>query len=117
LRKRGPKTVEVEEIPSELQPIANYEGSNSFVNDIKNKLKKFGSLSDKQRDIALQQIEKEGGWKQGEVQKPTKTFVDLVKQIQNEFDTILKQKIKNSKGTEMNETIIRITKSQIRSRR
>jgi hypothetical protein len=116
LRKRGAKTVEVEEVPVELQPIANYEGSNSFVNDIKNKLKKFGSLSDKQRDIALQQIEKEGGWKQGEVQKPTKTFVDLVKQIQNEFDSILKEKIKNSQGqTEMNESIKRITKSQIKS--
>jgi hypothetical protein len=116
LRKRGGKTAEVEEIPSELQPIVNYEGSNSFVNDIKNKLKRFGSLSDKQRDIALQQIEKEGGWKQGEVVKPTKTFVDLVKEIQAEFVKTLKEKIKNSQ-TEVNESIIRVTKSQIRSKK
>jgi hypothetical protein len=116
LRKRGAKTVEVEEVPVELQPIANYEGSNSFVNDIKNKLKKFGSLSDKQRDIALQQIEKEGGWKQGEVEKPTKTFVDLVKEIQAEFVKTLKEKIRNSQEqTEMNESIKRITKSQIKT--
>jgi hypothetical protein len=97
LRKRGGKTVEVEEIPSELQPIANYQGSNNFVNDIKNKLKRFGSLSDKQRDIALQQIEKEGAWKKGEVETPTKTFIDLVKDIQAEFIRTLKEKIKNSK--------------------
>ena len=97
LRKRGGKTTQVEEIPSELQPIANYQGSNNFVNDIKNKLKKFGSLSDKQRDIALQQIEKEGTWKKGEVETPNKTFIDLVKEIQAEFIRTLKEKIKNSK--------------------
>jgi predicted chitinase len=113
LRKRGGKTVEVEEIPSELQPIANYQGSNSFVNDIKGKLKRFGSLSDKQRDIALQQIEKEGSWKQGEVETPTKTFIDLVKQIQAEFVKTLKEKIQNSKQS-VSESFV-VSKKDIRS--
>jgi hypothetical protein len=44
-----------------LQSISNYSGTNTFVNDIKGKLKKFNSLSDKQIDAAIRQIEREGG--------------------------------------------------------
>ena len=125
LRERKFRTnTEVETISAELQPIANYEGTNDFVKDIKGKLLKFGNISDKQRDVALKQIEKEGSWSKGEVERPKKTFVDLVKQIQTEFVTILKNKIKDSGEErsepdleiELEEQVRRITKKQLSSR-
>ena len=126
LRDRKPRTnTNIESIPADLQPIANYEGTNSFIKDIKGKLIKFGNISDKQKEVALKQIEKEGTWTKGEIEKPTKTFVDLVKQIQEELVSILKDKINKSEGEKPNdeldlglqETIKRVTKKQISSRR
>jgi len=82
----------------EYQPILNYSGNNNFVNDIKNKLKKFGSLTDKQVDAALKQIEKETGIDQTpkkEKDVVNRKYTDLVKDIQNEFVKILNNKINN----------------------
>ena len=81
------------DVPEELQPIATYTGSNDFVKDIKSKLLKYGSLSDKQRDAALRQIAKEMGTETTEEPQPEKTFVDLLKRIQQEFITLLQEKI------------------------
>ena len=125
LRDRKMRTnTEVESIPADLQPIATYEGGNDFVKDIKGKLLRFGSISDKQKDAALRQINKEGSWSTGEVERPKKTFVDLVKEIQTEFVSILKNKIKASGderseldlGIELEEQVRRITKKQLSSR-
>jgi hypothetical protein len=125
LRDRKIRTnTDVESIPAELQPIATYEGGNDFVKDIKGKLLRFGSISDKQKDAALRQINKEGSWSTGEVERPKKTFVDLVKQIQTEFVAILKNKIKASGDDrsepeleiELEEQVRRITKKQLSSR-
>ena len=125
LRDRKARTnTEVETISAELQPIASYEGSNDFVKDIKSKLLRFGSISDKQKDAAMRQINKEGTWSKGEVERPKKTFVDLVKQIQEEFVSILKDKIKLSGDErsepeleiELEEQLRRITKKQLSSR-
>jgi hypothetical protein len=115
---------DVESIPVELQPIATYEGGNDFVKDIKGKLLRFGSISDKQKDAALRQINKEGSWSTGEVERPKKTFVDLVKQIQTEFVAILKDKIRASGEErsepeleiELEEQVRRITKKQLSSK-
>jgi hypothetical protein len=98
-RKKGNDT-EQQNIPNELKPIANYEGSDRFVNDIKSKLLKFGSLSDKQKDAAFRQIAKEGlptTYESNE--KPEKTYVDLVKEIQNLFVDILQEKINQESET------------------
>jgi hypothetical protein len=81
------------DVPEELQPIATYTGSNDFVKDIKSKLLKYGSLSDKQRDAALRQIAKEMGTETTKEPQPEKTFVDLLKRIQQEFITLLQEKI------------------------
>jgi hypothetical protein len=125
LRDRKMRTnTDVESIPAELQPIATYEGGNDFVKDIKGKLLRFGSISDKQKDAALRQINKEGSWSTGEVERPKKTFVDLVKEIQTEFVSILKNKIKASGNDrsepdleiELEEQVRRITKKQLSSR-
>jgi hypothetical protein len=43
----------------DLQKIAKYDGPNSFVNEIKSKLMKYGTLSDKQVTATLNQIQKD----------------------------------------------------------
>lgn len=112
---RTRKNDNTDNIDSELLPIAKYEGENKFVNDIKGKLLRFGSLSPKQIEVALNQINKETGGVEP-TEKPRKTFVDLIKEIQEEFVRILKEKIQKSKDQpqlEMNESVIRLKKSDI----
>ncbi len=90
------------DLPKETLPIANYEGDNSFVKELKSKLLKFRSLSEKQVSAGLNQIKKEGGvtdsMEQFEVKR---TSSDLVKDFQNKFIEILQNKI--SGGQNMNE--------------
>ena len=92
---RTKKDSRIDEIPSELAPIANYTGKNSFVNDIKSKLLQYGRLSEKQIEMAMNQINKEGSDVKVDSQTTSKTFVDLVKQIQQEFVKVLNDKIQN----------------------
>ncbi len=106
---RDRSTKSMDDIPSELQAIANYNGNNSFVSDIKSKLQRFGNLSPKQIEAANRQIEKEMGGNVPTEEVKKKTFVDLIKQIQDEFVRILKEKVKEDKG--LSENIIK--KSQI----
>ena len=87
---RNKKGTSNDEIPQELQPIANYTGENNFVNDIKAKLLRFGSLSEKQAAAAMNQIKKEGLPTEVEQTESSKSYVDLVKEIQNEFVQILR---------------------------
>jgi hypothetical protein len=47
------------ELTPDLKRISEYSGTNSFINDIKNKLKEFGSLTEKQTEAAINQITKE----------------------------------------------------------
>jgi hypothetical protein len=47
------------EMTDDMKKIASYEGTNTFVNDLKGKLKTFGKLSDKQVTAGLNQINKE----------------------------------------------------------
>jgi hypothetical protein len=51
--------VKLDELPENLQKIAKYEGENSFVKDIAQKLKTYGTLTAKQIEAANKQIEKE----------------------------------------------------------
>jgi hypothetical protein len=98
-RKKGGNT-EKQDIPDELKPIANYEGSDKFVNDIKSKLLRFGTLSDKQKEAAFRQIAKEGLPTTYEGNEKTeKTFVDLIKEIQNLFVDVLQEKINQESET------------------
>jgi len=98
-RKKGNNT-EKQNVPDELKPIANYEGSDRFVNDIKSKLLRFGTLSDKQKEMAIKQIEKEGLSTTFESdEKKDKTYVDLVKEIQNLFVDVLQEKINQESET------------------
>lgn len=47
------------EMTEDQKRIMSYEGQNSFVNEIKSKLKEFGKISEKQESAALAQIQKE----------------------------------------------------------
>jgi hypothetical protein len=53
------QTVNVETMSEDLQKIAKYDGPNSFINEIKSKLMKYGTLSDKQVNATLNQIQKD----------------------------------------------------------
>lgn len=51
--------VNVEQMTEDLQKIAKYDGPSNFVNDIKSKLLKYGTLTQNQIQAGLNQIEKE----------------------------------------------------------
>ena len=53
------KTLDMENIPEDLKSIVNYEGESTFVKDISAKLKKYGTLTEKQKSAALHAIQKE----------------------------------------------------------
>jgi len=85
------------DLPEETLPIANYEGDNNFVKDIKQKLLRFRKLSEKQIETALNQIRREGINFEDEMENtPKRTYSDLVKDMKNTFVDILNKKIENS---------------------
>jgi hypothetical protein len=47
------------ELTPDLKKISEYSGTNSFINEIKNKLKEFGTLTERQTEAAINQITKE----------------------------------------------------------
>lgn len=51
--------VKVEELSEEIQSIAKYEGTSTFVLDIKRKLLEFGTLTENQKSAVLRTIQKE----------------------------------------------------------
>lgn len=51
--------VKVEELSEDMQIIAKYDGPNTFVNDIKSKLMKYGTLTENQIRASLSQIQKD----------------------------------------------------------
>ena len=113
---RNKKGNQVDTVDQNLLPILNYNGKNNFVRDIQSKLKKYGKLSEKQTEVALSQIEKEMGSVQQTEEPVNRTYVNLVKDIKDEFVRVLKEKVKNSKEqVGMNESVVRIKKSNIRS--
>ena len=123
-KKETPKEYE----DSNLTKIANYKGGDRFVNDIKIKLRKFGKLSDRQIDAAMRQIDKEGDTSNIELSNPNKSYVDLTKEIQQEFVRVLKDKIQNEGesnndnesevdfGIDMMENYVRVLKGNIKSK-
>ena len=96
---RNKKDPRLDDVSDELIPIANYFGDNKFLNDIREKLLKYGRLSDRQIEVALNQIEKEKGVE--ETQAKDKSYVDLLKEIQNYFVQLLREKVDQSNEEEM----------------
>ena len=53
------KVIKTEEMPEGLQRIIDYKGENNFVKDIATKFQKWGTLTSKQIEAAVKQIQKE----------------------------------------------------------
>ncbi len=53
------KTVDMENLPEGIKRIVDYKGENPFVKDIAAKFQKYGTLTEKQKSAALNQIQKE----------------------------------------------------------
>jgi len=51
--------VKTEEMTEDLKRIVDYTGENTFVKDIASKFQKYGTLTEKQKSVALAQIQKE----------------------------------------------------------
>ena len=93
------------DLPKETLPIAFYNGQNSFIKDIQQKLLRFKKLSEKQIEMGLMAMKREGINIESLMdQKPTRGFLDLVKEIQDRFVNILNEKI-NSEN--INESVNR----------
>lgn len=85
------------DLPDEVLPIVNYEGNNNFIKDIRQKLLRFRKLSEKQIEVALNQMRKEGiDVDNTSDKKGGRTYSDLVMDMKNAFVDILNEKIKNN---------------------
>ena len=96
--------VDVESLPENLKSIANYEGENKFVNDIKNKLMTYGTLTDNQVSAANAQIQKES-----DKNKTVKLRIPVLGetiQLRRATAELLKEK----HGLEFNPLLIDVTK-------
>ena len=88
------------DIDKEALPIAFYEGNNTFIKDVKQKLLRFRKLSEKQIQAAISGMKREGIDVDSLVdQKPTRTYSDLVKEMKDRFVDILNEKIKGQKDS------------------
>ena len=98
------QTVNVETMSEDLQKIAKYDGPNAFVNEIKDKLMKYGTLSDKQVTATLNQIQKDidkANTHKMRIPTPGETITVGRK---------IGQQMKETYGLEFNPMIIDITK-------
>ena len=100
----APTTVKVEEMSEELQKIAKYEGQNTFLNDIKTKLIKFGTLTQSQINAALKQIETESN-RENTHKMTLPTPGETIK-----IGRSIGQKLKEQYGLKFNPILIDITK-------
>ena len=70
------------DIDKEALPIAFYEGNNTFIKDVKQKLLRFRKLSEKQVQAAINGMKREGIDTEELVNvKPSRTYQDLVKDM------------------------------------
>ena len=97
-------TVKVEEMTEEMKRIVDYTGENKFVKDISAKLQKFGTLTEKQKSVALAQIQKEEDQERTiRVNWPTPGETIIIGRK-------IGQQLKETYGLEFNPMLIDITK-------
>lgn len=94
------------DLPEDAIPIAFYEGSNNFIQDIKQKLLRFRKLSEKQIQAAINGMKKEGidvealaNPKQG------RGTTELTRDIKEKFVELLNDYINNPKPEPVNESV------------
>lgn len=94
---RSRKDKRLDNVPEELLPIATYSGNDTFLKDIKEKLLKWGSLSDRQIEVAMNKIQRTT---QEDNENSNNTYVDLVKRIQGKFVETLKKYVEQGDSIE-----------------
>lgn len=87
-------------LPDDIKQIVNYDGDNSFVKDIMEKFKKYGTITEKQKSAALTQIQKEKRYT-----REWETFDETI-QIGRKIGQELKEKY----NLEFNPVLLDITK-------
>ncbi len=98
------KSVDVDSLPENLQVIAKYEGESTFVKDIKEKLLKYGTLTQRQVEAATKSIEKEND-KAATMNVRWKTPGETIK-----IGRKIGQQLKEQYGLKFNPILIDITK-------
>jgi ribosomal protein L9 len=101
---KGVQKINVETMSEDLKQIMNYDGPSEFVNDIKSKFTRYGTLSDKQISASLKQIQKEvdkANTHKLRIPTPGETVTVGLK---------IGQQMKETYGLEFNPMIIDITK-------
>jgi hypothetical protein len=92
------------ELTGDLKVIAEYEGTNSFVNELKSKLEKYGKLSDKQVAAAIKTIRTDEN-KANTVKLNLPTKGETIK-----VGRSVGQKMKETYGLQFNPILLDITK-------
>jgi hypothetical protein len=92
------------ELTGDLKVIAEYEGTNSFVNELKSKLEKYGKLSDKQVAAAMKTIRTDEN-KANTVKLNLPTKGETIK-----VGRSVGQKMKETYGLKFNPILLDITK-------
>lgn len=95
----------VDELPEEMKSIAKYEGTNTFVLDIKKKLMTYGTLSNPQITKANEQIQKESQGKTRVFPRALLTPGETIK-----IGRKIGQNLKEQYGLKFNPILIDITK-------
>jgi hypothetical protein len=97
-------TVKTEEMSEDMKRIVDYTGGNKFVKDIAEKLKKYGTLTEKQKLAALTQIQKEEDQEKTiRMNWPTPGETIIIGRK-------IGQELKKTYGLEFNPTLLDITK-------
>ncbi len=92
------------EMTDDMKKIADYEGENSFVKELKSKLAQYGKLSDKQISAALSQIQKEAD-KAATVHMNIPVIGDTII-----VGRRIGQNLKETYGLQFNPTLLDVTK-------
>lgn len=96
--------VEVKELPEDIKRIVDYKGENNFVKEIMSKFQKYGTLTEKQVSVAINQIQKEEDKERTiRMNWPTPNETIIVGRK-------IGQQLKDNYGLEFNPTLLDITK-------
>lgn len=96
--------VEVKELPEDIKRIVDYKGENNFVKEIISKFQKYGTLTEKQVSVAINQIQKEEDKERTiRMNWPTPNETIIVGRK-------IGQQLKDNYGLEFNPTLLDITK-------